>query len=169
MNIIETDRLMLGKFTLYDAPFILDLVNDPDWLRFIGDRGVTTLEDARHYLKEGYIKHYEEFGYGLFAVKLKKDETPIGVCGFLKRDYLDDYDIGFAFLPAFRGMGYAFEATSAVITHGREILGLERVAAIVQVDNCRSIRLLEKLGLKFERMLELPDDDAEIKLYGMPI
>lgn len=107
----------------------------------------------------------QESGYGMLLVKLK-DGSPIGTCGLLKREYLDDYDIGFAFLPNFRRKGYAYEAASAMIDYGKESLGLKRIAAFVLKGNLKSVLLLKKLGMKYERMLKIPNDDAEIELYG---
>lgn len=160
MTILETDRLEIRHFKLDDAPFIVALLNDPSFLRFIGDRGVRTREDARAYLQNGPIASYRLHGYGLFRTSLKAERTPIGMCGLLKRDYLDAPDIGFAFLPPYRAQGYAFEAAAAVIAHGRQQLGLTRIAAIVSPDNERSIRLLDKLGLHaVGRVRNGPDDD----------
>jgi len=166
MNIIETDRLFLCRLSVDDAPFILDLLNDPAWLQYIGDKGVRTVEDAQDYILNGPIKSYGQFGFGLFLTKLKEGGIPIGICGLLKRDYLDDVDVGFAFLPEFRGKGYAVESASAVIAHGKKSFGLNRIVAITQSDNIKSVKVLEKIGLKFERMINLPDDDSEIKLFG---
>lgn len=135
-------------------------------MQFIGDKGVRTVEDAQNYILNGPVKSYEQFGFGLFLTKLKEGGIPIGICGLLKRDYLDDVDVGFAFLPEFRGKGYAVESASAVIAYGKRSFGLNRIVAITQSDNIKSIKVLEKIGLKFERMINLPDDDSEIKLFG---
>ena len=167
MNHIETKRLVLSEFFLDDAPFILEMLNDPAWLQFIGDRGVKTLEDAQDYIVNKLQKGFKEQGFGMMIVKLKNDETPIGTCGLLKREYLDDMDIGFAFLPNFRGKGYAFEAVSATMSYGKENLGIKHILAFTDADNSASIQLIEKLGLEFERLMtDFPDDDAEIQLYG---
>ena len=167
MKKIETERLILSEFTLDDAPFILEMLNDPAWLQFIGDRSVKTLEDAQDYIVNKLQKGFKEQGFGMMIVKLKDDETPIGTCGLLEREYLDDMDIGFAFLPTFRGKGYAFEAASATIEWGKKNLGMRRILAFTDANNAASIILIKKLGLKFERLMtDFPDDDAEIQLYG---
>ena len=165
-KVLETDRLVLRKLAIEDAESILQLLNDPSFLRFIGDKGVRTLADARKYILEGPRRSYEQFGFGLYLTELKETQVPIGICGLLKRETLDDVDVGFAFLPQFRLQGYAFESASAVLAFGREVVGLNRIVAITNPDNAGSIRVLEKLGLKFERMIKLSEDAPEIKLFG---
>lgn len=166
MSILETERLALSKLTPEDAPFILELVNDPDWLRHIGDRGVRTLDDAREYIRKGPLAMYEQHGFGLYLTALRSGGTPIGLCGLIKRDSLEDVDVGFAFLPAYRGRGYAQEAAAASLMHGRDTFGLRRIVAIVSPDNRDSIRLLGKLGMRFERTLELTPGD-EVQLFAI--
>jgi RimJ/RimL family protein N-acetyltransferase len=168
-KVIETDRLALRPLTVDDAAFIFELVNDPDWLRFIGDRGVRTLEDARNYILNGPVAMYERVGFGLYLVELKSDSTPIGMCGLIKREGLDDVDLGFAYLPKYRAQGYAYEAASAVQAYGRQTLGLKHIVAITAVDNEPSIRLLEKLGFVFEKTIRLPNDDEELKLFAISV
>lgn len=165
MQVLETDRLIIRWLTVEDAAFILELVNDPSWLRFIGDRGVRTLEDARSYILKGPVEMYGRLGFGLYLVELKSEGVPIGTCGLIKRDSLKDVDIGFAFLPSFRGQGYAYEAASAVLAYGKNTLGLERIVAIVSPGNDRSIKLLEKLGLRFEQNVQLSERN-EVKLFA---
>jgi RimJ/RimL family protein N-acetyltransferase len=162
---LETPRLILRRFSLDDAAFVFRLVNDPAWLEHIGDRKVRTLEDARAYLRRGALAMYETMGFGMYVVALKESGEPIGTCGLVKRDGLDDVDIGFAFLPQYRGQGFAFESAAAVLGHARA-LGLKRIVAIVSAANHRSIRILEKIGLTFERMVKLPGEDEEIPLYA---
>ena len=169
MSIIETNRLILSEFTIDDAPFILDMLNDPAWLQFIGDRGIKTRDDARDYIVNKLQKSYQEYGFGMLIVKLKDDGISIGTCGLLKRDYLEEVDLGFAFLPEFRGKGYAIEAAAATIEYGKDNLDLKRILAFTDADNSASIKLITKLGLKFERLVDFPDDDAEIQLYGRDI
>jgi RimJ/RimL family protein N-acetyltransferase len=152
--------------SLDDAEFILELLNDPSFLRFIGDKGVRTTEDARRYILTGPLDSYERHGFGLWLVELKESETPIGICGLLKRDTLDDVDIGFAFLPQYRSKGYALESAAAVMDYGRKVLGLRRVVAITNEDNAGSIRVLEKIGMSFDRMIRLSDDGPEIRLLA---
>jgi len=166
VKVLETPRLTLRRFTLDDAAFVLELVNDPAWLEHIGDRKVRTLEDARAYLRKGALAMYETLGFGMYVVTLRKSGESIGTCGLVKRDGLDDVDIGYAFLPGHRGQGFAFESAAAVLDHATRELGLKRIVAIVSAGNHRSIRILEKIGLKFERMIELPGGDEEIPLYS---
>lgn len=165
MNVLETDRLVLRRMSADDADFMLGLLNDPSWLRFIGDRGVRTREDARAYILKGPIDMYERLGFGIYLTELKEGGVPIGICGLVKRDFLEDVDIGFALLPGFWGQGYAYEAASAVMEHAREALGLKRLVAITNPENHSSIRLLEKLGLKFDRMIRTTADGPEIRLF----
>ena len=164
--VVETKRLMLRRLCEDDTDFILELLNEPSFLEFIGDKGVRTLEDARKYILTGPVDSYARHGFGLYLTALKDDGTAIGICGLLKRDSLEDVDIGFAFLPAFWSQGYAAESAAAVLNHGRCDFKLERILAVTSSGNDRSIRLLEKLGLRFERMVRLAEDDAEIMLFA---
>lgn len=166
VHVADTDRLSLRHLALTDAEFILELVNDPDWLHYIGDRGIHTEDAARDYITHGPRAMYAQFGFGLYRVELREGGIPIGLCGLVKRDWLDDVDIGFALLPAYRGQGYAHEAAASTLNHGRNALGLTRIAAIVSPDNADSIRLLERLGLRFERMVTPPSATAAICLYA---
>ncbi|MDQ6651930.1 MAG: GNAT family N-acetyltransferase [Acidobacteriota bacterium] len=166
MTISETERLNLRKVSLKDAGFILRLLNEPSFLRFIGDKGVRTLEDARNYIVTGPIASYERHGFGLWLVELRDSNVPIGICGLLKRDSLPDVDVGFAFLPRYWSMGYAYEAASAALSYGTKVIGLKRMVAITNPDNVASIKLLEKLGLRFESMIELPEGGPKIKLFA---
>jgi ribosomal-protein-alanine N-acetyltransferase len=165
MNVLETDRLALRKLSLDDAGFILELLNDPSFLRFIGDKNVRNLEDARQYILKGPLESYQRLGFGLYLVALKPTGVPLGICGLIKRDALDDVDIGFAFLPEFRAQGYAFESAAAVRDYGLNVLGLGRLLAITNPDNTGSIRVLEKIGLRFERLIRLAPESSEIRLY----
>jgi ribosomal-protein-alanine N-acetyltransferase len=162
---LETDRLVLRRLTIADAPFILGLLNEPSFVRFIGDKRVRTLDEAREYIAQGPMASYEQHGFGLYLTSLK-DGTPIGMCGLLKRDVLDDVDIGFALVPPFWSQGYAGEAAAAILDYGRTVLGLERIVAVANPDNAASIRLLEKLGLRFSRMARLAADEPELKLFS---
>ena len=165
MKVLETERLMLRRLDADDAAFVLRLVNEPTWLRYIGDRGVRTLEDARGYLQKGPMEMYERLGFGLYHVGLKQGGASIGMCGLLKRETLEDVDIGFAFFPEYQGRGYAFESASAVMSYGTRTLGLPRIVAVISADNHGSARLLEKLGFRFERWMRLAADAPEVKLY----
>lgn len=166
LNILATDRLVLRQLTNDDGAFIVDLLNQPSFLQYIGDKGVRTLDDACQYISSGPVASYERFGFGLYLVVLKDSVTPIGICGLIKRDTLADVDIGFAFLPQFWSQGYAFEAASAVMTYGRHVLGLNRIVAITSPDNYASIKVLEKIGLRFEELIRLSEDAPEVKLFA---
>lgn len=166
MTILETERLILRRLTIDDAEFILELLNDASFLRYIGDKGVRNIDDAVRYLNTGPIASYERFGFGLYLVELKTSGEPIGMCGLLKRDTLPHVDVGFAFLPTFWSQGYAFESAAAVMAFGREALGLRRIVAITSPENQASISLLEKIGLRFERMIKLGEDQSEVRLFG---
>ena len=164
MSAIETGRLVLREFTPDDAAFVLRLLNEPSFLRYIGDRGVRTLDDARRYIAEGPVAGYARHGHGLMRVDRRSDGATIGMCGVLKRDSLPDPDIGFSILPEFWSAGYALEAAQAVMSHARAALGLGRIVAITTVDNAPSIRLLGKLGFRFERMIRMGDE--ELRLFA---
>jgi RimJ/RimL family protein N-acetyltransferase len=164
--VLETDRLVLRRLTADDALFILELVNEPGWLRFIGDKGVRTLEDARRYIRTGPVSMYDRLGFGLYLTERKLDGAPIGMCGLVKRDTLADVDLGFAFLARFGQMGYAIEAATAVKAYAEGALGLPRIVAITDPDNERSIRVLEKLGMRREGMLTLTEGSPPIALYA---
>jgi len=165
VTILETDRLTLRRLSMDDAEFILALLTDPAFLRYIGDKGVRTIADARDYIETGPVASYDQFGFGLYLVVAKKGNTPIGMCGLLKRESLPDADIGFAFLPQHRSKGYALEAARAVLAYGRDKLGLERILAITDPENAGSIRILQQIGLRFERVVRLSDDAKELQLY----
>ena len=166
MQIVVTERLILRTLVLEDAPFILELVNDPDWLRYIGDRGVRTLDDARGYIEKGPLDMHARHGFSLYRVERKSDGSPIGLCGLIKRDILPEVDLGFAFLQRYRGRGYAREAAEATLAHARNALGLKRILAIVSPGNDRSIALLEKLGFSYEKNLLLAGGTDEVRLFA---
>jgi ribosomal-protein-alanine N-acetyltransferase len=166
LKVLETDRLVLRRLSADDREFILELLNDPSWLRFIGDKGVRTLEDARNYIVTGPMDMYARLGFGLYLVERKSDAAPIGICGLIKRDALEDVDIGFAFMPDFRRKGYAREAATAVMVHARSAFGLRRLVAITSPDNEASIRLLERLGLRFEAVIRLASDSHDVSLFA---
>lgn len=163
---LETARLALRRFTLDDAAFILELVNEPSFVRHIGDKGVRSKEDARRYLFNGPLASYERFGFGLYIVELKDGREPIGLCGVLKREALPDPDVGFAFLPRYWSKGYALESVTAVLADARTRYGLTRLLAITSQDNVRSIALLEKVDFVFERMTRLSRDAEEVRVYA---
>jgi RimJ/RimL family protein N-acetyltransferase len=165
MIVCESPRLRLRHLTQHDAAFILELLNEPEFIRNIGDREVRSLEDARRYIRSGTVTGYEKSGFGLYLVELQEDATPIGICGLLKRDYLDDVDVGFALSEKFRNRGYAFEAACAVMRYGQQVLRLGRIVAITAPDNHASIKVLRRLGLEFERNIRVPDVARDTSLF----
>ena len=165
MTVLETERLSLREFTVDDAQFILTLLNEPSFLRYIGDKQVRNLDDARQYILSGPVSSYERNGFGLYLVEIKESYTPIGMCGFLKRDELPDPDIGFAFLPEFWSKGFAFEAAAALLQDARERLRLGRILAITSLDNDASIKLLQRLGFKFDGVVTLAAGREQVKLF----
>jgi RimJ/RimL family protein N-acetyltransferase len=166
MTIVETARLRLRRLSTADAPFMLELLNQPSFIRNIGDRGVRTLNDAVAYLENGPIASYERHGFGLFLVELKSDGTPIGVCGILRREELPEADIGFSLLPEYWSQGFAWEAAAAVQDYARATLGLRRMVAITSPDNEPSAKLLGKLGFRFERMIEFGPAKETLRLFS---
>ncbi len=164
--ILATERLHLRAFTLDDADFILRLLNEATFIANIGDRGVRTLDDARAYLAAGPLASYAANGFGLWLIEQRTDRQAVGMCGLLKRDVLPDADIGYALLPEFAGRGYALEAAAATLELAQQTLGLARILAIVNPSNAGSIRLLERLGFAFERMVQMSAGSSEICLYA---
>jgi RimJ/RimL family protein N-acetyltransferase len=166
VKILETERLVVRRLVLDDAAFMLELLNEPAFLENIGDRGARTLADARRYIARGPVASYRKFRFGLYLVELKDSGTPIGICGLLKRESLEDVDIGFAFLRRYWSRGYARESAAAVMNYGWTTLRLPRIVAITKPTNQTSIALLEKLGLRFEKNIALPDHGGENKLFA---
>ncbi len=164
---LETARLSLRRLEASDAAFLVELLNQPSFLTNIGDRGVRTVEDAHRYLREGPLAMYARHGFGLWHVSRRADGAVLGLCGLLKRDVLPDVDVGYALLPQFWGQGYAFEAAQATVRHASSRFALARVAAVVSEGNAGSIRVLEKLGMKFERMVSMRPDEPDVRLYGL--
>jgi RimJ/RimL family protein N-acetyltransferase len=166
VTVLTTERLSLRRLSPNDAEFILELLNDPAFLRFIGDKAVRSADDARRYILDGPVASYQRNNFGLWLVELKDSGVPVGMCGLLKRESLPDVDIGFAFLPAYRLQGYAFESTSAVLDYASKELGLKRIVAITNPDNAGSIRVLEKLGMRFERMITVSEGSPQVQLLA---
>ncbi|UPK72142.1 GNAT family N-acetyltransferase [Chitinophaga filiformis] len=165
MLVCETSRLIVRRFTIDDAPFIVRLLNTDIWLSYIGDRNVRGLDDARNYLVNGPLASYDRYGFGLYLVALKDEHTPVGMTGLIKRNGLEEVDIGFAFLPEYTGKGYAFEAASAVKHYALTTLQLPRVAAITTEKNEHAITLLKKIGLHHEKMVQLPGSSTEFMYF----
>lgn len=167
LKILDTERLILRQFTTDDALLILKLLNEPSFIQNIGDRQVRTIEDACSYLVNGPLASYSKNGFGLWLVVLKETAEPIGMCGLIKRDNLKDVDIGYALLPHFWSKGYAVEAAQAVKAYAKDVIGLKRIVAITDPANEGSIRVLEKIGMRFESMVRLSPDDIELKLFAI--
>jgi RimJ/RimL family protein N-acetyltransferase len=167
MPIIKTERLVLRPFTIDDTNFILELLNTEGWIKYIGNRNVKTKEQATTYLENGPLKSYQTDGFGLSLVQLKAGKTPIGMCGLVKRDYLDHYDIGVAFLPAFTGKGYAYEIATKIIEYGMNELKLEKVLAITLPENFSSVKLLKKIGFNIITNFISKDTNEELSLYSI--
>ncbi len=163
--VIETDRLHLREMSGADADFMLAILNDPDFIRYIGDRGVRTQDQAQNYLADRVLKSYAEHGFGMYAVERKTDRTTVGICGLVRRENLDAPDIGFAFLPEFRNAGYGLESAAAVLKFALETLRIDRVLAIATPDNRASNVLLERLGMRLEQVTRSTEDDVELNLY----
>ena len=166
---LETERLTLRRLTLDDAPFVATLYNEPSFLANIGDRGVRNAEDAQRFLRDGPLAMYARHGFGLWHVSRRADGVAIGTCGLLKRDTLPDVDIGYAYFPAFWGQGYAFEAVAGTLRHAVRAFGLRRVVGVVSQGNTASIRVLEKAGMRYERMHAMDPDEPEVCLYAIDL
>lgn len=163
--VLETERLYLRHLTPGDAGFIQRLLNDPSYIRNIGDKKVRTTHDARDYIRNGPMASYEKNGFGLFCVELKTTRTPIGTCGLLKRDFLEFPDLGYAFLSGFQSKGYGYEAAQGVMAYSKKTLNIVKTAAIVNSDNPGSIRLLEKLGFAYKEIVMFPDTKKSVRLF----
>jgi len=165
MKSINTQRLNIRPLRLNDAEFILELFNTKDFIKFIGDKGIKTLESAKNYLIQGPIKMYKELGIGLCLVELKNDTTSLGICGLIKRETLDDIDLGFGFLPKYYNKGFAYEASKAILDSAKT--KYDRLVAITNSNNLSSIKLLEKLGMSFEKNIEKLAENIDLRLYGI--
>ncbi len=163
----ETERLAIRPLDLDDAELMLSIWTDPAFIRNVADRGIRTLEESCQAMRDGVLKLYENYGYGPYRVALKTDDEAIGICGLFRREGLDHADIGYALLPAYYGQGFMIESCRCVLDYARDEIGLDYVTAIVGPENSRSISLLRKLGLEFERMTRLPDDNQDLALYGI--
>jgi RimJ/RimL family protein N-acetyltransferase len=166
MMIVETPRLRLRELTVDDAEFVFRLVNEPSFLSNIGDKGVRNLDDARQFILEGPWTCQEKRGYGQFLVELKEGGVPIGICGLIYREFLDLTDVGFALLPEYWKRGFAYEAADAVLKYGHSTLGINTIVGLTSEENLASIKVLEKLGMKFERVVKMSDDDPGTVVYS---
>jgi len=166
-RVLQTQRLTVRHFDRADAAFILELLNEPSWLRHIGDKGVKTLSEAERYIQDGPVAMYVRLGFGLYLVELAGSGEPVGMCGLVKRDSLEDVDLGFAFLPRFWGNGYAHEAAAAVLAYAIVDLRIDRIVAITSQTNQPSSKLLRRLGFTFERLLAARGGGQELMLYSI--
>ena len=164
--VLQTERLILRRMMIDDAEFMLETLNEPLYIQNVADRGVRTIADAIDYIRTKIMPSYEQSGFGFYVVELKETREPIGVCGIVKRETMEDVDIGYSLLERFAGNGYAFEAASAVMDYGRNVHDLRRIVGVTAPENHRSGKLLEKLGLRFERMIELPGFSGPSRLFG---
>ena len=165
--ILETERLILREVVAADANFMQELVNDPNWITYIGQRNVFSLADATEFIRTRFEETYRSKGIGLWLVEQKSTGVSIGICGLVDRPALDDIDLGYAFLPRFRSSGFAFEAAQACLTFGREKLQLTRIVAITSPENKPSCSLLEKLGFHAEGLMTLPDEQDALQLFAL--
>ncbi|WP_417874166.1 GNAT family N-acetyltransferase [Xanthomarina gelatinilytica] len=165
--IAETNRLLISKLTLEDASFILELTNTPHFIKYVGNKNLKTLEDSKNYLKEGTLKSYKNFGFGFYKLQLKQEQNKtIGTCGLVKREQLDHVDIGFAMLPGYEGKGFGLEASKEILKLAKNTFKLTRILAITLPTNSNSIKLLEKLGLTYEKRVKPFEDDEELLLFA---
>jgi [ribosomal protein S5]-alanine N-acetyltransferase len=163
--ILDTERLRLREFAAGDAAFILQLLNEPGWIANIGDRGVRSLEDARAYLLDGPLASYAQNGFGPWCVCLRDGEAPIGICGLIRRPQLEAPDVGYAFLEAYWGRGYAAEAAAATLAYGREVLKLPQIVALTAPHNAASGRVLQKIGFRPAGSINPPGLGGESRYY----
>lgn len=166
---LQTERLVMQELSSCDAAFLLELLNSPGWLQYIGDKGIRTVEEAEKLITGVYEPYYKQHGFGFWLVSLKENNAKLGISGIIKRDGLEDIDLGFAFLPQYHGKGYAYEAASETMNFAKQQLHLKKLAAITSIDNQASIKLLEKLGFAFEKLIQLPNDDEILNLYSKVI
>lgn len=164
-NFYETERLIIRPMSLEDGEFILDLYNRPKFIQFIGDRHIKTVADAENYIKEKFLPQFERLGYGNYLVLTKEGNHKIGGVGIFEREGLDVVDIGFSLLDEFEGKGYAYEAASKVKSIGMDDFGLKKISAITSKGNFSSQKLIEKLGLKFQKHVTLPGENEELRYY----
>lgn len=167
--LITTDRLIIRKFNLDDADFIYRLLNSEAWINYIGNRNIRNLEDAKNYIANSPLYFYQKFGFGPYLVALNDTQESIGMCSLIKRDTLNDVDLGFAFLNPFIGKGYAHEASKAIIEFSRNTLALKKLVAITLPDNTASIKLLEKLGFLYQNTMQFPNETEELMLFSLTL
>jgi len=163
----KTERLILKPTSKKDAQFILELLNTPKWIKYIGDRDVHSIEDAKNYVQNKMLPQLKKLGYGNYTVIKKSDKIKIGTCGLYDREGIDGVDIGFAFLPKYENNGFAFEAANKLINTAFEEFNISKINAITTKNNFQSQKLLLKLGLKFDKIVKLPNDNEKLLLYTL--
>lgn len=166
MIVLQTERLTLRPLDKGDAAFMLALLNDPEWLRLIGDRQVRTLDDAAHYIEDTIISSYQQHGFGFYGIAVNPSGELAGICGLVKRDWLDHIDLGYALLPAWRGQGIAREAALAMFHYARDTMQLPRLLATTRSYNQGSQKVLEYIGMQYERDIPHPDGSRMLMLYS---
>lgn len=166
---LETERFRIRALTIIDAGFMLQLMNTPSWIKNIGSRNVNDKTTASNYIANNIINSYNINGFGLFLVTLKKSNQPAGICGIVKREGLTIPDLGFAMLPVYEGKGFATEASKAVVSYAEKILGISTIAGITKPENIASIRVLEKVGMQFDKLIQLPQNSDLFSLYTMAL
>ena len=166
MVVAETNRLTISKFTIEDAPFFMTLVNTPNWLKYIGDRNVKTIKQAEDSITSSHLKSYKTNGFGFYVLRLKETLEPIGTCGLIKREELENIDFGFAMLPGYEGLGFGLESSQAIIEIAKSNFKIEKLVAITLEINKNSIKLLEKLGFSFEKKVKPFEDNKELLLFA---
>lgn len=169
MVIATTDRLVIREANFKDADFILQLINEPAWHKYIGAHNVSTRDLAQEFIAEKLVNSYQKFGHGLWLVELKENQKPIGICGLVNRDFLSTIDLGFAFLTEFQGLGYARESSLSSLDYAKSVLNAKRIAAITKSDNKASIGLLKNLGFEYQEDVTRPDSNEVLALYEMDL
>ena len=165
-KILETERLVLREIdAVVDAPLLLELLNEPAFLRYVGDRGVRTVDDASEYIRSRIVPSYAKNGFGFYVAQLKANGESVGICGLVRRDGMEDVDVGFSTTARHWQRGYGFEAASALMAHGRAVHGLERIVAVADPENAASVALLQKLGLRFAKIIRLPGQERDTGLF----
>ncbi len=166
MRLLTTSRIVLDIATKKDAAFLHTLMNEPSYIKNIGDRNIKTVSDAENFIKEKFLKSYKDNGYGYYIVKIKESQKSIGICGLVNRKELNFIDIGYALLPHFWNNGFAFEATKALYDFALKNFNIKTIVAITDPNNKKSIALIKKLGLTYKKNIRLPDDEIECQLYS---
>ena len=169
MALMISERLSMRQVTAADASFILSLLNEPSFIEGIADKQVHSLEQAIQYIDDSFTKSYHDNGYGMYLVSLREEDIPIGICGLIRRDYRDDFELGYAFAKAFWSKGYAQEAVKAVLNYGQTVLKAKEFIAVTSMDNEASIKTLERLGFVFDKIEKLAAYDEESRLYKLEI